>query len=324
VAFSEENTSIATAWVFSGWVPEYFAAPPTLAVTGASMGQAIALFRLLSTVARRAITVADLSLQLPIDFRPTILLIESGQKVLASWRACSYHSVYLPAKGGALQELVCSKAIYSETDHAVGWWGEEASHIVLLPTNQLPALTEDDLNSIAAEFQPQLQLYRLRRLQSRSQPAHEGCVAKVVGTALCRELFALLADGPGMRKLLRPVVKQQQQATTDRRSVDPLAVIIEVIWAPAHAVNPLATSEVQKRVNALLRSRGEKLEYSLKEIGWKLSSLGLRRKRTASGMILQFSRQLSGQIHQLTRQLGLPLQKVDGCADCASSQVVEP
>jgi hypothetical protein len=179
-------------------------------------------------------------------------------------------------------------------------------------------------NQVAqAEFQPEFQLYRLRRLQSGSQPTRDGYPAEVVGSALCSELFALLAGEPGVRKLLLPVLEQQQQAATDRRSVDPRAVIIEVIWAPAHAVNPLATSEVQKRVNALLRSRGEKVEYSPNEIGWKLSSLGLRRKRTAKGMILQFSRPLSSQVHQLARQFGLPLQKVDGCADCASSQVVE-
>jgi hypothetical protein len=47
-------------------------------------------------------------------------------------------------------------------------WGEETLSIVLLP--QLPALPEPDLQAIAAEFQPQFELYRLRRLQARAQP----------------------------------------------------------------------------------------------------------------------------------------------------------
>jgi hypothetical protein len=262
---------------------------------------------------------------LPLAICPTLLVVESGlsKKLRGTWRACSYHRVYLPAGGGRLQQLVCPKAIFSKNPDAISSWATEALRVVLLPGNELASLTESDLEAIAAELQPKLQLFRLRSLQPKSAPVNHRCPAEVACSELGREFFSLLAGEPGIPKLLLPIVEQQRQSTTARRLLDPLAVIVEVIWTPAHEQPQITTSEVQQRVNALLRTRGESLEYSANEIGWKLSDLDLRRHRTAKGMVLKFSWEVRRQIHALGGQFGLKLRKVDGCEDCAPVQVIE-
>jgi hypothetical protein len=101
-----------------------------------------------------------------------------------------------------------------------------------------------------------------------------------------------------------------------------MAVIIEAIWAPSHQQSVITTLELQKRVNALLLVRGETVELSVREVGWKLTDLGIPRKRNAKGMFLKFS-EVGTQIHGLAQQFGLTLPKMDGCAQCASVQLVE-
>jgi len=271
------------------------------------------------------VTVADLTPRLPLEMGPTLLVVESdlSKKLHRTWRACSYHGVYLPAGGGRLQQLVCPKAIFSENPDAISSWATEALRVVLLPGNERAILTESDLEAIAAELQPKLQFFRLRSLQSKSALRNFRCPAEVASSELGREFFSLLAGEPGIPKLLLPIVEQQRQSTAARRLLDPLAVIVEVIWAPAHEENQITTSEVRQRVNALLLTRGERLEYSANEIGWKLSDLGLRRHRNSKGMVLKFSREVRKQIHGLAAQFGLKSRKVDGCEDCAPVQVIE-
>jgi len=103
-----------------------------------------------------------------------------------------------------------------------------------------------------------------------------------------------------------------------------MAVIIEAIWMPAHQQSAITMLDVQKRVNTLLGARGQPLELNVREIGWKLTDLGLPRKRNAQGMFLKFSPALCSQIHRLAQQFELALRKVDVCTHCTSGQVVEP
>jgi hypothetical protein len=322
---AEESSTITGLWAASTWVPEFFAAPPTLCVAGCSTAEMMKFVRFFAAICRRAISVADLSPRLPLAIGPTLLVVGSGspKKVLGTWRACSYHDVYIPAGRDRLQQLVCPKAIFSENADAISSWAPEALRVVLLPGNELASLTESDLEAIAAELQPKLQLFRLRSLQSKSVSGNRRCPAEVACSELGREFFSLLAGEPGIPQLLLPMVEQQRQSTAARRLLDPLALVVEVIWMPAHEENQITTSEVRQRVNALLLTRGERLEYSANEIGWKLSDLGLRRHRNSKGMVLKFSREVRKRMHGLAGQFGLKLRKVDGCEDCAPVQVIQ-
>ena len=310
---------VVTFWIVTTWIPECFAAPPVLCVTAVRMAEVIQFFRLLSALCRRAIIVANLSSQLPTEVRPTLLLVDmdSSRNVRGTWRAGNYYGVYMPVAGGGLREVVGSKAVYSENQEAVSDWGEEEFFTVSLPANDLPKVGAD-LDAIAAEFQPSFELYRLRVMRTNSSPAGNISYSEEFdGPAPIRELYSVLAVEPDMRQLLLPVAEQRLEMTMARSSLDPLAVIVEILWGLVHQVDSITVTDLQKQVNALLRTRGEKLELSAKEIGWRLRSLGFRRYRTASAMTLQFSRGLRGQIHTRAQQLGMKLPRVDGCVDCA-------
>lgn len=325
--FSEVFAATAAVWVLSDWVPEFFAASPTLNISGCSMADAIRFFRFLRALCRRAIIVPDFSMRLPIDLSPTLLLVSVGlsKKARAFRRVSGFNGVYVPGHGGALQEPACPKAIYyeNEDDDEADLESDEALRLVLLPIAGLPTLTDIELEAMAAQFQPQLELYRLRRLTAESQRAPTGFPVGFTRSALGAELLTLLGDEPEVTKFLLPVLDGLQQTSATRRSLDPLAVIIEVIWSPAHTEQQISPTEVMKRVNALLSARGETIEYSSREIGWKLTDLGLPRSRTANSMVLRFSRELREQAHVLARNFDLTLPVIRGCPDCPRPQAVE-
>jgi len=324
--FPESAAFIITAWIFAGWVPEYFTALPILCVTGTNRSHAMRFFYLLRELCRRAIIVADLNPHLPTELGPTLLLVNSSlpKRVQGCWLACNHRDVYLPAPVGGLKGLACTKAIYGETNDVSRLWGDEVLRVVLLPNNDLPLISDAELAEIAGEFQPKFQLFRLRRLQDLAEAGKVSCPAPLSRSAVARELFALLGGGTRAPKLLLPLAENQREAAAARRAIDPMAVIIEVIWTPAHKQSPMPTLDLQKRVNVLLSARGEAVELSVREIGWKLTDLGLPRKRNAKGMFLKFSPELCSQIHRLAQQFQLALPRVDDCPHCTSGQVVEP
>lgn len=322
----EPTAFIIAAWIFAGWVPEYFAALPILCVTGTNRAHAMRFFYLVRELCRRAIIVADLNLKLATELGPTLLLVNSGlsKKAQGCWRACNHRDVYLPAPGGGLKGLACAKAIYSETGDDSQIWGDEAFRIVLLPNSDAPVIGQAQLAEIAREFQAKFQLFRLRRLQDLAEAGKVSCPAPFSRSAVARELFALLGGGTRAPKLLLPLAENQRDAVAARRAIDPMAVIIETIWAPAHKQSSMPTLDLQKRVNVLLSARGAAVELSVREIGWKLTDLGLSRKRNAKGMFLKFSPELCSQIHRLAQQFQLALPRVNDCPHCTFGQVVEP
>jgi hypothetical protein len=324
LALPESVACIATSWIFAGWVPEYFTALPILCVTGTGMSHAMNFFYLLGALSRRAITVADLNFRLPTQLGPTLLIANSGlsKKAQGCWRACNHRGVYLSAPGGGLKGLAVAKAIYSETGDASRLWGDEVLRVVLLPNGDAPVIGDSQLGEIASEFQPKFQLFRLQRLGQLPQVDQVSCPAALAQFPVARELFVLLGGETHASNLLLPLAENQRKAVATRRAIDPMAVIIEALWTPAHKQSSMRTLDLQKRVNVILSARGERVELSVREIGWKLTDLGLPRKRSAKGMFLKLS-EVAPQIHGLAEQFGLRLPQVDGCARCASVQVIE-
>ena len=314
--FSQLAANTISVWVITTWVPEVFNAPPTLRVCGRSVADAVELFRLLASVARRGLIVADLAIGFSVAWNPTLLLLdpELSKRTRGIWQNSNHRGVYVPGPNGALRQFICSKAVYTSTDDAE----LESLQVTLLPCDELPALSESDLNEIAEEFQPQLQLFRLRTLPlDRTLPSNQ-IPKELDRSRLGRELYTMVRDDGFANTYLKPIVDQIQRLRTIRISTDPLAAIVEATWAPAHNPKrtPMRMAEIHQRVNALLQGRGERLEYSIKELGWKCSQAGLDRHRTADGMILKFSAEFCARLHQLARQFGLVLPKQRECKDC--------
>jgi hypothetical protein len=95
-----------------------------------------------------------------------------------------------------------------------------------------------------------------------------------------------------------------------------------VIWSPLHDSKEIAVSRITELTNALLRCRGEVLEYSVVEVGWRLKNLGLYRHRNAAGMVLRFSHEHCLIVHQLTKRFALSLSPVTDCPNCVEPEDV--
>ena len=82
-------------------------------------------------------------------------------------------------------------------------------------------------------------------------------------------------------------------------SREPLVAILEGIWMPAHEGGQLSPTEIARRVNAILRSRGVTDSYNAREIGWKLRDLGLYTSKNGRGKILKLTDEVGARVHRL-------------------------
>jgi hypothetical protein len=308
---------------FASWFPDVCLRPVTICISGLSMDQIMRLFRMFHVFCRRALVVAQLSPRLPLFIHPTLLINASPISAAAGafWRATNYPHVVVPGPRGTMCNIACAKIIFCEREGAGRAWAPEAIHIGLVPTSQeLPSLTELEEAQLAARYQPQLLMFRLRNLSSMSDGASSQ--PTFVGFAAGGSLPACIAENPEIRKALTPLLEAHEQDLLASRALDPHVAIVESVWTPSHKEKELSTAEIAKRVTALLRDRGETIRYNSKEIGWKLRSLGLSRRHNGKCKAVLFDRETRHRIHVLAAQFGLQLPKVADCNDCKRTQLI--
>jgi hypothetical protein len=151
-----------------------------------------------------------------------------------------------------------------------------------------------------------------------SKPSSEDS-SQLPSSKLRRHLPQFLQREAEIVKMVRPLLEAHEEELVLHRQLDPEVALVEVLWTPAHQEKEISTSEVTKRRNALLCSRGECLTHNAWQVGWTLARLGLRRRDNGHNRVLRFSREMRRQIHQLAARFGLKLPKVAGCADCAAA-----
>jgi hypothetical protein len=318
IGLSREHGVVITRCVFSTWFPDLCASPITVCITGLNMSQIMRLFRLLHVLCRRPLMVAALNTSLPFYLHPTLLVSvpSVSTRIGSFWRASNYRGAVIPGPGGTMRSLACAKIIFCETEAARIAWGPEALHIALLPTSQdFPSLSELEEAQLAAEYLPQLLMFRLRTL-SALYPPDASSPPSFPGFPRGGSLPACIAEDPEILEASRPMIEAREQDLLASRARDPHVAIVESVWAPSHKTKEMSTDAITKRVHALLRERGETLRYNSKEIGWKLRNLGLTSRHNGTRKALRFSRDVRRQIHRLAAQFGLQLPRVADCEDC--------
>ena len=317
----ENLSALAASWTLATWVTEFIVIPLTLCVSGAPTYQIHTLFRLFSKLCHRALLVAELSRHLPFSLRPT-LIIEDPQisaKSRTFWRAANSPGTFVGGTGGTLCQLSCPKIVLVRPEDSPDCWGEEALQL-MLPQSELPDLSNQTLTAIADEFQPQLEMFRLRLLSGTHQ--FSSTSHPLAKFALARNLGVCVPEDPAVVAMLTPLFESRQEGILAQRSCDPRVATLEAIWTPSHQQDQMSVAEITKRVNAILHSRGLNHEYSVKEIGWKLRNLGLSTSRTGKGKELRFAEN-HGEIHYYARQFRMQLSFVKNCTDCQETQAAE-
>ena len=130
----------------------------------ATMRQAFRLFQLFSALCRRPLLVLELTRRPPFFLRP--ILVVNDRKLSTKASAANYRGMFVSGARGTVSQLACSKAVLLQPQDSREAWGEEAMHLVLPPVES-PPLCDKLLSDIAAEFQPQLELFRLQSSNRR-------------------------------------------------------------------------------------------------------------------------------------------------------------
>jgi hypothetical protein len=188
-------------------------------------------------------------------------------------------------------------------------------HLALRPRrSDLALLGGKQQSDIADEIQPQLLMYRAHNfdaVRNFSAEKQEG-----LGGDIARSLTASVLGESEIIQLMNPAIRRMEQEKITDRGCDVHQIMMEAVWGSSHQDREIAVSRLTELANALLRSRGEILEYSAAEIGWKLRNLGFDRHRNGRGMVLRFSLENRILLHRRAEGWGLDLRKVPGCDLC--------
>jgi hypothetical protein len=318
IGLTPPEGSLMVAWVCSTWFPDCVSSPPILMVSGPEISPAITFFRLLSCLCRRSIVLADINragFLCLMPLQPTLLVNQpsGSSKICDLWGTSNYQGVYVAGNRGHVHNVVGSKAVFLGMADT---WSGEAIHLALPPRHQLPPLDANSQTEIANRLQPQTLTYRLRNFRRVREFRCDLRQPSFLNSELAQNLTACVLGEPDIVQAIAPILQRQGQDAQARRGCDVNLAILEVIWAPLHETKEIAVNRVTELTNALLRCRGEVLEYSAVEIGWKLRNLGLYRHRNGSGMVLRFLHENNLIVHQLAQRFALSLSPAPNCPYC--------
>jgi hypothetical protein len=256
-----------------------------------------------------------------MPLQPTLLINQpSGSlKIFDLWETSNYRGVYVLGNRGQVHNVVGSKAVFVGMADT---WSDEAIHLSLPARHQLPPLDAHSQAAIAIRLQPQLLMFRLRNCGRVRESCSVIRGPNCPNSELAHNLTTCVQGEPDIVQEMAPILQRQEEDAQAWRGCDVNLVILEVIWAPLHATKEIGVNEIADLANALLRCRGEVLEYSAVEIGWKLRKLGLNRHRNGGGMVVRFSHEHKLIVHQLTQRFCLSLSPAPDCPYCVPPEAI--
>ena len=243
-------------------------------------------------------------------------------------RASAFRGLNLPGSRGSVVDLYGPKAILCGSDFELNCLGDGALQISIaplsLPSSLFDARKQDE---IAMEFQPRLLCYRLRHFASVNDSQVEVAEFASAIRPLASAFAKCLADDQKLAHNTIRLLRPQDDDVKGKRFLDLNCVAVEILWGLMHdkEKKSIQVEELTKYVSALLRSRGELIEYSAEEMGWCLSKLNIRRHTTSSGRQVLLGKDNSTTVHQLAAGYRLECAKFAHaeCSICDSSDSIE-
>ena len=338
------ESSLVACFSISTWLADCLPTAPSLAISGPDQELGIDVLRLLSCVCRHPLMLAEVT---PVGFRSlrpqlslTLLLDQQELKpnMQRLFRASSYRGLHVPGNRGSVVDLYGPKAIFCGTDAPVDTLGGGVIHISVTPSqSQSSALDEQVQNEIANHFQPRLLMYRLKNSGKVCESRINASEFTFAMRQLARSVAMCFPEDAELARDAVQLLRPQDEEVRGQRSRDVNCAIVEILLGiihqrkqPAEKVDrkqrAVKVDELSKDLNALLQSRGELIEYSAGEIGWKLKGLNIKRHSDRCGRQVLLDRGTSQIVHRLARAYDLPCpQCVQGdCPDFAPPQVTLP
>jgi hypothetical protein len=246
-------------------------------------------------------------------------------RLLQLLSAANHRGINVLGRAGAVQDWAGSKAIFLGSGLSPNAWSGEGLWISLPPAEtDSPALDEQTLARIAQHLQSKFLGFRLKWLCETQAPASSSAEASFSGSELAQSLFACVRYEPELIETTLPVLRGLVEEQVERRNSDPSFVILEVLWGPAHHDRSLSVTNITELLNVRLRLRGCLYAQTPEDVGRILRHHGFDRRRNGHGMVVPFSAEHTRLLHRLVGVLGLNLEKVEGCFDCAGSKPAVP
>lgn len=328
-ALPTRDLNLVACWLFSTWFPDALPIVPTLLVSGPSPSYASSFLRLLKSLCRRGLRLAELNVAgfraLPMRLQPTLLIDQTAltRGLCGLLRAASNRRVYVTHSGEFL-DLHCAKAIFSVESEFDAAMAETMLNVAVVPSESGSArLSEGIEQEIAAEFQPLLLRYRFRNHRAVSESKFDVPQFTPGLRDLARSLGAAVVDDAELTAQIATLLAPQDAAIRTQHALLPEGGILTAALALVHEreKQQVLAKELTQLVNATLRARGEIFEYSPEEIGWRLTKLGLFTRRVAGGKGIRLDREFSRSVHDLARRFGVGISpnRFPTCPECNSA-----
>jgi hypothetical protein len=321
-----KDAALATYFAFSTFFADCLATMPCLIVASPDQGYARRCLRLLASVCRRALLLADLHPRgfdtLPTDLNPSLILDEcSLSSRVKRFLFTSQHGAFGVLNSRCILDHRMAKAILVDEEGAEQLAGLSAARLYLTPPQStLPTLDEQTLEHMADRFQPRLLQYRLKNYQAvrastfdvpefGEQMREVACTfgACVVGDSMLQQAIA---------DLLRP----QDQMLRGLRWTRMQSLVAEAILVRCHGKgSTVHVGELTKIINRILLARDENARATSRKVGETLRSFNFSLSRDARGYHFELSKEECSKIHKLGRELEIPTSRV-GKADCEQCQ----
>ena len=333
LALPERESSLLACFSIATWLADRLPSAPSLTISAPYQELGIDVLRLLACLCRHPLMLAEVSpggfRSLPMHLSLTLLLNQQElrptmQRLL---RASSHRGFHLPGNRGGVIDLYGPKAIFCGNDAALDILDGGVIHISAAPSQlRSSALDERVLNEIANAYQPRLLMYRLKNAGKGLESPVDVSNFTFATRELARGLAACFPEDPELARDTVQLLRPQDEEIRGLRACDVNCGIIEIFWGLVHdgKQREVRVDELAKLVNALLRSRGETLEYSAEEIGWRLHNLNIPRHTSSSGRNVVLGRDTSQSVHRLARDYDLPCAQgvKAGCPDCNLEKAV--
>jgi hypothetical protein len=307
---SPKLASLAAYSVFASWFSDFTPVPVCVSIVGPHSYQRASLFRLLSCMYRRPLLLGETSAaaicSLPMGLCPALFFerFEFSLQLEKLLRASSAPDIYIPWKG-RLVNTCCAKVICADEPLDSEKLRQGAIEIPVAPTRQpLPILEKCVQQDIANEYQSKLLSFRLANYNRVRNSNFDVPCFEFSARDLARCLGACVSEDLELQKQIIPLLIERNnelQAVGEcTRYLNNILIEIMLSFCHREGKRTLRVGEITSGVNSILKERGEMLEMTPKQVGKKLSAMGLAPYRLdALGRGIQLLDPIRQRIHRL-------------------------
>jgi hypothetical protein len=325
---AETEVRLLSYAVLASWVVEVTEVPICVALVGPPSPERRQLLRLLRCLFRRALFLGEASLaglySLPMEIAPSILIerCELNPQFLKFLETTNSHDAQIVSKGRILKAS-CAKVLCVEeplSDLLPDWLTIDVSGTDM--GSSLPVLDARAQAQIVEEFQPKLEMFRLKNYALVRESNFDVAELSPGARDLARCLGGAVASDAELQEQLRAFLKGQDNEPARADSARELhSVVIEALLSCSHQPQKqrVGVAELTTTVNKTLERRGELFVMSPRAVGNILRVLGFSTQRLTAvqrGIILLNS--VRQRIHRLASKydlLGVRYRSIS-CAQC--------